>query len=101
MSDQNNQQPNQNQVQVKLTDDVLKGVYANMVQVGHSSEEFVLDFMNIFPPSGVVTARVIISPSHAKRVMMALSDNIKKYEQEFGTISIAVVPDQKIGFKTE
>ena len=81
--DQQNNQP-QNQVQVKVTDEILKGVYANMVQVGHSAEEFILDFMNIFPPSGMVTARVIISPSHAKRVMLALQDNIKKYEQQFG-----------------
>ena len=97
--DQKDQQPQQ--VQVKVTDEALKGIYANMVQVGHSSEEFVLDFMNIFPPSGTLNARVIISPSHAKRVSLALQDNIKKYEEQFGTISLAVVPDQKIGFKTE
>lgn len=89
------------QIQVKITDEVLKGNYANMVQVGHSAEEFVLDFMNLFPPAGIVTARVLMSPSHAKRVLAALQDNIKKYEEQYGTISLAVVPDQKIGFKTE
>lgn len=88
-------------MQVKVSDEVLKGVYANMAQVGHTAEEFVLDFMNLFPPAGIVTARIIISPSHAKRIANALLDNIKKYEEQYGTISLAVVPDQKFGFKTE
>jgi hypothetical protein len=91
----------QQQVQVKITDEVLKGVYANMVQVGHSAEEFVLDFMNLLPPTGIVSARVIVSPSHFKRIVKAMEDNIQQYEKQYGTISLAVVPDHKIGFKTE
>lgn len=98
---QQEQQPSQQQIQVKVPDEVLKGVYANMVQVGHNPEEFVLDFMNLFPPTGIAVARVIVSPSHAKRLAKALEENIKKYEEQFGTISLAVVPDQKIGFRTE
>jgi hypothetical protein len=89
------------QLQVKVTDEILKGVYANMVQVGHSQEEFILDFMNLFPPTGIVTSRVIISPSHAKRIAAALLDNIKSYEQQFGSIKSAEGPAQKIGFRTE
>lgn len=89
------------EIQVKVTDEVLKGAYANMVQVSHTAEEFVLDFMNLFPPAGIVSARVIMSPSHVKRLTKALEDNIKNYEADFGTISLAVVPDSKIGFKTE
>ncbi len=94
-----NQQPQQ--VQIKATDEMLKGSYANMVQVGHSSEEFVLDFMNILPPAGQLVSRVIVSPTHYKRLVNAMQDNLKRYEDEFGTISLAVVPDHKIGFKTE
>lgn len=97
----NQQDSNDRQVQVKVSDEMLKGIYANMVQVGHSSEEFVIDFMNIFPPSGILNARIIVSPSHYKRVVSAMQDNLKKYEKEFGTISLAVVPDHKIGFRTE
>jgi len=72
-----------------------------MLQVGHSGEEFILDFMNLFPPTGQLVSRVIVSPSHYKRLVMALQENLKNYEQQFGTISLAVVPDQNIGFKTE
>ena len=85
-------------IQIKADDAILKGVYANMVQVGHSSEEFILDFMNIFPPTGNLVGRIIVSPSHFKRLAKAMEENLKNYENEFGTISLAVVPDQKIGF---
>lgn len=90
------------QMQVKVTDEVLKGVYANMVQVGHTPEEFILDFMNLFPPTGMLTSRVILSPGHAKRIAGALADNIKKYEQQFGEIKASKGPENNaIGFRTE
>lgn len=96
-----NQQNDKQQIQVKASDEVLRGVYSNMAQIGHTGEEFVLDFINAAPPVGSLVSRVILSPSHAKRLISALQDNIKNYEKQFGTISLAVVPDQKIGFKTE
>lgn len=73
-------------VNIKIPDEVLKGVYANMMMVTHSKEEFVLDFINMLPPTGVVNARVITSPSHLKRIVKALSENIAKYESQFGII---------------
>mgnify|MGYP003394690305 CR=1 FL=1 len=101
MSEQNQASNTGGQLQVKISDEVLKGVYANMVQVGHTPEEFILDFMNLFPPTGIVSARVIISPSHAKRIAAALTDNIKKYEAQFGVIKASEGPEHKIGFRTE
>ncbi len=95
------QAPQGQQIQVKIPDDVLRGVYANMVQVGHGPEEFVLDFMNIFPPSGIVSARVILSPSHMKRVVAAMQDNLKSFEQQYGAIKSSDQPEHKIGFRTE
>ncbi len=93
-----------------MSDAVLSGVYANMLQVGHTPEEFVMDFMNIFPPTGTVTARIIISPSHMKRIVAALQENIKKYEEQFGLIktadaqpmpTITSSSNHKFGFDTE
>ncbi|MDR3642308.1 MAG: DUF3467 domain-containing protein [Candidatus Doudnabacteria bacterium] len=89
------------QIQVKISDEVLKGVYANMVQVGHGPEEFILDFMNIFPPSGIISARVILSPGHMKRVVAAMEENLKNYEKQFGQIKMSEQPEHKIGFRTE
>lgn len=97
---QNNEQAQQ-QIQVKASDEILKGVYANMVQVGHTGEEFILDFMNIFPPTGILASRVVLSPAHAKRLAAALLDNVKKYETQFGSIKLADTPEHKIGFRTE
>jgi hypothetical protein len=91
----------QQQVQVKITDDILKGVYANMVQVGHTPEEFVLDFMNIVGTAGMVNARVIVSPGHFKRLIAAMQDNLKRYEEQFGKIKESQAPEHKIGFRTE
>lgn len=89
------------QIQVKISDDVLKGAYANMVQVGHGPEEFILDFMNLYPPSGIVSARVILSPGHMKRVIATMQDNLKKYEGQYGSIKSSDQPEHKIGFRTE
>ena len=103
--EQQNQQPassaGQQQMQVKVTDEVLKGVYANMAQIAHTPEEFVIDFMNLFPPSGIVTSRVIVSPQHIKRIVAALQENIKRYEEQFGNIKAGSDQVPHIGFRTE
>ena len=99
MSNNQNQPKNQPQIQIKITDDVLRGVYANAMQVIHTPEEFVLDFMNLSPHQGVgiVNSRVIISPGHLKRIIAALQDNIAKYEATSGKIQAAESPSE-IGF---
>ena len=100
----NGQQPQSNQqVNIKIDDSTLKGAYTNAMGVSHSKEEFVLDFMNIYPwqRTGVVNARVITSPGHVKRIYRALEENIKKYEDKFGKIEEAKSPAAEgIGFKT-
>ena len=89
------------QMQIKISDDVLKGNYANAMQVAHTKEEFLLDFMNLSPHQGVgvVSSRIIMSPGHVKRVIAALQDNLKKYENQFGKIEEASAPSGDIGFK--
>jgi hypothetical protein len=59
--------------------------------VTHTKEEFVMDFLMIMPPSGAVTSRVIVSPSHMKRIVQALQENIQRYEDEFGIIQMSEV----------
>lgn len=88
-------------IQVKIDDATLKGSYANGMQVLHTQEEFVLDFMNLFPPNNIVSARVIVSPGHLKRMILALEENLKNYEKNFGQIKIAQAPPSQIGFKAE
>lgn len=91
------------QIQIKITDDIARGVYSNMAQVGftNSGEEFVLDFFNFIPPTPMAVARVLISPGHIKRIIAALQDNLKRYEAQFGEIKAVESPDHNIGFRTE
>ncbi len=101
MEQNNPNQANGQQIQVKITDEVLKGVFSNMAQIGHTQEEFVIDFMNLLGGSGIVTSRVIISPGHAKRLVSALAENIKRFEEQFGKIQDTSAPANRIGFQTE
>lgn len=80
-------------LEVKISDDELKGRYSNLLRISHTREEFVLDFINLLPPQGVVTARVLTSPGHLKRIIRALSANLDQYEKTFGTILEAPEPD--------
>lgn len=95
----NQPNPQGNQINIKINDEELKGKYANNMQVMHTKEEFIIDFMNVFPPNGIVNARVIVSPGHLKRMIAALRDNLKKYEEKFGEITMAQGPDKSIGFQ--
>ncbi len=100
MSNENNN--NKITISIKVPEDVEKGVYANAMQVGHSRDEFVLDFINFIPHqnSGTVNARVVLTPSALKRIIAALQDNLSKYEKNYGTVeysdqsSIGFTPDK-------
>ena len=93
-----NQQPNQPQLQIKVRDEELKGAYSNLMQILHTKEEFVLDFFLNAPPQGILTSRMIVSPGHAKRIAAALAENSTKYEEKFGKIEGSEAPEGKIGF---
>lgn len=86
--DKNNQNSNQNQINIEINDDVADGIYSNLAIITHSQSEFIVDFINIMPgvPKARVKSRIILTPEHAKRLMGALNDNIKKFEEQFGTI---------------
>ena len=90
---------NKQQIQLKAGDAEIKGVYSNAMEVKHGKEEFCLDFFNIFPPIGALTARIILSPGHLKRMICALTTNLEAYEKQFGTIEIAKEPEKpEFGF---
>ena len=85
MADQNNQNPAQGgqapqpgQQQIKIADNIPGAEYANMMQVNHTQEEFMLVFMNVAGASGRVSSKVLTSPGHMKRIVDALAENIKQ-----------------------
>lgn len=81
------------QLDAKMPESIESGVYANSTLVSHTKEEFLMDFLMTSPSGGVVTARIIISPGHMKRMLKALHDNLKEYEKGFGKIKPAKEPE--------
>mgnify|MGYP006088289079 FL=1 len=79
------------QIKIELDDGVGQGEYVNLAIVTHSPAEFVMDFIRILPgmTKSKVKSRIIMAPMHAKTLMMALQDNIKKYENKFGEIKVS------------
>ncbi|MDD2245472.1 MAG: DUF3467 domain-containing protein [Proteiniphilum sp.] len=80
----------ENEIQIELSDEIAQGVYSNLAVIAHSSSEFVIDFIRIVPgvPKAKVKSRIILTPEHAKRLLMALKDNIDKFEQHNGSIRV-------------
>jgi hypothetical protein len=86
--DHKKKQEADNQINIELSEELAEGVYSNLAMIAHSNSEFVIDFIRLMPgvPKAKVKARVIITPEHAKRLLVALKDNIRKYEDTFGQI---------------
>lgn len=78
----------ENQLQIELKEDVAQGTYANLAVITHSGSEFILDFIRMMPgmPKANVQSRIILVPEHAKRLLRALEDNVRKYERMHGPI---------------
>ncbi len=84
--DDKNQIPQQ--LNIELSEEIAQGIYSNLAVITHSSSEFVVDFVRIMPgiPKANVKSRIILTPEHAKRLLFALQDNIKKFETVNGPI---------------
>lgn len=91
----NNQKPGQ-QVQLDLSQEMAKGTYSNFAIISHSHAEFVVDCASMLPgqPKAQVVSRIILAPEHAKRLALALQENVMRYEQEFGKIQLQNQPTQ-------
>lgn len=76
--------------QIELPAEIAQGEYANLAIITHSSSDFVIDFARLLPgvPKAQVRSRVILAPEHAKRLLLALQENIVRYEREFGPIKL-------------
>ena len=66
------------------------------MMISHTREEFFLDFFSMLPEAGKLSARVISSPGHMKRIARAMAENIAKYEARFGVITEAPEPPRGI-----
>lgn len=85
--------------QLEIPEQISSGNYSNLAIISHSSSEFVIDFAKMAPGfrKPEVCDRVILAPEHAKRLLLALQDNVSKYEHSFGPIKLQQTgkPQQK------
>ena len=91
MSSIHNENQNISKIEIHLDEKIMQGVFANVTNIGHTKEEFIIDYLFIQQnpaPYGKLVSRIISTPAHAKRILMALQDNIAKYEAQFGIIDV-------------
>ena len=85
------------ELSINLSPEVSQGKYSNLALITHSRSEFIFDFAAMLPgrPQPEVVSRIIMNPEHAKRLLLALQDNVSKYENHYGKIQLG---DNNPGF---
>ena len=75
------EQNNENQLNIELSEEIAEGIYSNLAIITHSNTEFVLDFIRVMPgvPKARVKSRIVLTPEHAKRFLIAMEENIEKF----------------------
>ena len=78
------------QLQIEIKEDVAEGTYSNLAVIAHSSSDCVMDFVRLMPgvAKAQVKSRIVMTPEHTKRLVLALQDNLRKYEAQFGEIRL-------------
>jgi hypothetical protein len=84
----------QMQLNIQVPPD-LEATYANFALITHTASEIIIDFARVLPntPQAKVYARIINTPMHAKLLLRALSENLEKYEAQFGEIKLPAEGD--------
>ena len=83
--------PKAPKIQLQMDEATALGRYSNLVLINHTENEFFLDFAFLQPgnPKAKVISRIISSPRHTKRLLLALQQNVARYEERFGTIELS------------
>ena len=70
----------------------LDAIYTNFALITHSPSEVLIDFARVLPSMKArVQTRMVMTPLNAKLLLAALTENLSKFEAQFGEI---VVPTQ-------
>ncbi len=95
-------QENEKNIKIELNESTAQGTYSNLSIINHTDSEFILDFIYLQPnvPKGRVHSRIIITPQNAKRFLLAMQDNVKKYESKHGQITTQnAIPTEDLSVK--
>ena len=96
----NNTNNQQGQLNIELDEKTAEGIYSNLAIINHSNSEFVLDFVAIMPgvPKAKVKSRIVLTPQHAKRLLKAMAENIRRFESQHGEITEGEAPNIPLNF---
>ena len=85
------------EISLEIKPDIAKGTYSNLAIITHSHSEFIIDFATMLPGlrKPEIGNRIIMTPEHCKRLLNALQENIGRYENQFGPISLGGAQEQK------
>jgi len=73
-------------VSARVPERLTRGILSTGVLVLDGPNEFVLDFMQALTRPFQVAARVVLTPAVMEQFVVAVRDNISRYEQRFGVI---------------
>lgn len=64
-------------IEIQLDEQVAQGNYCNLAIIAHSTSEFIVDFATMLPglPKARVKSRIVLTPEHAKRLLLSLQEN--------------------------
>ena len=81
-------------LEIQLDEQVAQGSYCNRAIITHSPSEFIIDFAAVLPGITKVRVknRIVLTPEHAKRLLLTLQENISRYEATMGQIKLPSMP---------
>jgi len=89
MTEQTPETPQFHQMAIEFSAN-LEAVYSNFALITHSPSEMVIDFARLLPnmPKARVYARIVMTPMNAKLLLRALSENLSRFEAQYGEIIV-------------
>ncbi len=72
---------------------VAKGVFTTGAVVLQGQHEFIVDFLLRMQQPQQVVARVVMPPVVVNQFIMALQENLQRYENRFGPVHMPVIPN--------
>ena len=108
IEEQAREQTGQRQIQIRIDEQQMQSGYANAFRTNATAEEVLLDFgLNLTEPAPGqqdqpqivfrVNQRVIMNYYSAKRLAIALTQAVRRHEEQFGEIELDVNKRRKAG----
>lgn len=69
-----------------LPDNLKAAAFCNSAFAQFAPEEISIDFVNLGAMHNSVISRIVMTPSHTKRLINLLSQKVSEYEEMFGPV---------------